>query len=365
MSAIRDDEAVDGIVAATARYEAWLGARLDLVKADLRLKHGHMAQDRFAFFRATFYRWMQHWPRLCPDLGAGPKVLSIGDLHIENFGTWRDVEGRLIWGVNDHDEAFPLPYTQDLVRLAASAALAARTGQLAISPEAACEAILKGYRKGLRAGGRPFVLGEDFEWLRLIAIADLRDPARFASKIEALKAPRYKVPKAVAHLLDRRMPQEGLDLILRHRIAGLGSLGRRRVVALAEWRGGLVVREAKPVIASACVWAQGGEDERIYFEAAVNRADRCPDPWLTVDKGWAIRRLAADSSSIEMARLPKGQERRLLAAMGRETANVHLASAPKGLRADLKARPAGWLPDAAHRMLGAIEADWDAWRDRG
>ena len=49
-----------------------------------------------------------------------PKVLAVGDLHIENFGTWRDSEGRLVWGVNDFDETWRLPYTQDLVRLTTS-----------------------------------------------------------------------------------------------------------------------------------------------------------------------------------------------------------------------------------------------------
>jgi len=29
-------------------------------------------------------------------------------------------EGRLSWGVDDFDESYPLPYTNDLVRLAAS-----------------------------------------------------------------------------------------------------------------------------------------------------------------------------------------------------------------------------------------------------
>ncbi len=48
----------------------------------------------------------------------------MGDLHIENFGTWRDLEGRLIWGINDVDEAYPVRYPNDLVRLAASAFLA-------------------------------------------------------------------------------------------------------------------------------------------------------------------------------------------------------------------------------------------------
>jgi uncharacterized protein (DUF2252 family) len=61
------------------------------------------------FLRGTFYRWTQLFPEVCPDLGKAPPVLSVGDLHIASFGTWRDGFGRLIWGVDDFDEAYPLP----------------------------------------------------------------------------------------------------------------------------------------------------------------------------------------------------------------------------------------------------------------
>src|SRR5271169_5343237 len=104
------------IAKATVRYEDWLGTYTPLIKRDIQLKHQRMAEAAFSFFRATFYHWMQVWPRICPSLDKAPKVLAVGDLHVENFGTWRDVEGRLIWGVNDFDEAAELPYTVDLVR---------------------------------------------------------------------------------------------------------------------------------------------------------------------------------------------------------------------------------------------------------
>jgi uncharacterized protein (DUF2252 family) len=92
------------IIKATKAHEAWLGERISLIEADLRLKHQRMAQSPFPFLRATFYRWVQLWPRVCPELATAPAVLGIGDLHVENFGTWRDGEGRLIWGVNDFEE---------------------------------------------------------------------------------------------------------------------------------------------------------------------------------------------------------------------------------------------------------------------
>jgi uncharacterized protein (DUF2252 family) len=74
-------------------------------------------------------------------------------LHIENFGTWRDHEGRLVWGINDFDEAFPLPYTQDLVRLATSAMLGISSDLLRIKPKEASAAILSGYAEGIKTAG--------------------------------------------------------------------------------------------------------------------------------------------------------------------------------------------------------------------
>ena len=93
----------------TQKYEGWLGDHIPLIKQDLDAKHQAMHAAVFPFLRATFYRWMQLWPETCPELDAAPEVLSVGDLHVENLGTWRDAEGRLGWGINDFDEAAVLP----------------------------------------------------------------------------------------------------------------------------------------------------------------------------------------------------------------------------------------------------------------
>src|ERR1035441_5256596 len=115
------------IVEATRRFEAWLRRRTAVVEEDLDYKHEQMGADPFLFFRATYYRWAQLWPEHCPKLARAPDGFSGGDLHIENFGSWSDAEGRLVWGVNDFDEAHPTAFTNDLVRLAVSALLAAQS----------------------------------------------------------------------------------------------------------------------------------------------------------------------------------------------------------------------------------------------
>src|SRR5438876_940812 len=169
---------------ATKTYEDWLSRRMPLIEADLRLKHQRMAERPFPFLRATFYRWTQLWRQCCPALATAPTVLGVGDLHVENFGTWRDGEGRLVWGVNDFDEACWLPYTNDLVRLAVSAQLAIREKHLHCDPQEADNALLGGYQTAIAKGGAAFVLAEQHRWLRDLAVNDLRDPAAYWQKLD-------------------------------------------------------------------------------------------------------------------------------------------------------------------------------------
>jgi hypothetical protein len=355
-----------GIVKATREYEAWLGGHIRLLPADLRRKHEAMAEDVFPFLRATFYRWMQLWPKVCPAEAQAPQVLAVGDLHVENFGTWRDVEGRLVWGINDFDEVYELPYTVDLVRLAASAHIAVKEARLEIAAKDACVAILDGYKKSLETRGAAFVLAEDHEWLRHMVTGVLRDPVQYWEKLDGLQNVRGRVPKSARRAIERMMPEPELDYRIVHRIAGLGSLGRERYVGIANCRGGRVAREAKALAPSACVFtACGNVSERIRYQQALDRAVRDIDPFVRLRGSWLVRRLAPDCSRVELASMPaERDESKLLRAMGFETANVHLGTprAAKAILRDLAKRPADWLHEAASAMVKATTADFREWR---
>jgi len=353
---------------ATKDYEKWLGRQIPLVPADLRLKHSFMKRNSFAFLRATFYRWMQVWVEVCADLATAPVLRAIGDLHVENFGTWRDSEGRLIWGINDFDEAYPLPYTNDLVRLAASAKLAVTAEHLLTKPRNAYDAILTGYMEGLKSGGRPFVLSEQHPWLRDIATNSLRDPVRFWRKMQTLPVVQGSVPQAVRAALDLMMPETGVSYRLRRRVSGLGSLGHPRFVALTDWRGGMIAREAKALVPSACSWTGSGQgSNEILYSTMLERAVRCRDPFVRMEGIWLLRRLSPYCSRIELTALPrKRDEDKLLYAMGWETANVHLGDpkAIKDIQRDLAKRKGKWLMKAAKAMTRATITDWQDWSKR-
>ncbi len=351
---------------ATEAYEAWLSRQTRLVRKDLRQKHSEMAGRAFPFLRATFYRWGQLWPDTCPELARTPSVLAIGDLHLENFGTWRDSEGRLIWGVNDFDEACPMAYTNDLVRLAASARLAIMEKHLSCDPEEACDAVLEGYANGVHSGGRPFVLAEHNRWLGTLARSKLRDPVRYWKKLDKIEKLPTPLPLPARQALFEDLPATGLECRIGHRLAGLGSLGRQRFTLLCDWCGGKISRETKPLVASAWLWARGElRSSKLWYADITNQAVRVPDPFLKLRGNWVVRRLAPDCSRIELADLPKEREElRLLSAMGQETANVHLGSSKTIplVRRDLSGRKKGWLRKASARMADATLRDWKEWR---
>jgi hypothetical protein len=349
---------------ATRQYETWLASHVHMVKRDLDAKHDLMAQDAFSFLRATFYRWMQIVPALCPKAACAPTVLAVGDLHVENYGTWRDAEGRLVWGINDFDEAFPLPYTLDLLRLATSAWLAIEARHLSLVPAHACAAVLAGYTRGMEEGVEPFVLAEKNRLLREAVTSRLRDPTLFWERVAALPTVKH-VPAKVLRMLKQALPERGLSFRVAHRRAGLGSLGRERFTAIADWRGSKIAREAKALLPSACTWAAGLADKEIYYSRMLPHGVRTLDPFLTVKDGWVLRRLSPYCSRIELAQLPRGHdEEKLLRAMGRELANVHCSTrrVVAAVRRDLTQRKSKWLRQATEVMAEATLRDWKEWR---
>jgi len=99
-----------------------------LMEADpaaFRTKYRKMAADPHAFYRGTaclFYADVTG--REDPYVDERSASIWIhGDLHVENFGTYLDSDGVLVFDINDFDEAYVGHYTWDLMRFAASLAL--------------------------------------------------------------------------------------------------------------------------------------------------------------------------------------------------------------------------------------------------
>lgn len=213
------------------------------------------------------------------------------------------------------------------------------------------------------------MLDEDHTWLRQIAESELRDPAQFWAKMDALAPSRGPVPISAMDAIEHLMPAPNLKYRLFHRVAGLGSLGHARFVALADWHGGRIAREAKAVVSSACDWAKGHDGAaEILYQTIIARAVRCPDPFVQLRGRWIVRRLSPHCSRIELATLKaQGEEARLMRAMGWETANIHLGTrgARKAILRHLQRQKGRWLHEAAEAMAASVRKDWTAWKKNG
>ena len=139
-----------------------------LMRADpaaFRAKYRKMARDPHAFYRGTaclFYNdvtaeaddWSRH---------GAERIWIHGDLHVENFGTYLNSDGRLVFDVNDFDEAYLGRFTWDLQRFAASLALVAWQKAL---PEDAIRKLVGRYARSYLAQVNHYVASDsddDFE----------------------------------------------------------------------------------------------------------------------------------------------------------------------------------------------------------
>lgn len=359
----------------TAAFEAWLRDQLsDRGKCDdgaLVGKHADMKKEgAHAFLRGTFYRWAELWKNVTD---GGSTVAAVGDTHVENFGTWRDEEGRLVWGVNDFDEACELPWTSDLVRLGVSAMLA--LGQLEnfkLSAEDACDAIVDGYAEALTSrNASPLVLAEKHDVLRDFALKLIlsKPPEKFWKKREEKLKPAQNMPEDARTALQATLVEGAAKAeFLQPKPGdppGMGSRGKRRFYALAIWKGAKILREAKPVVPSAMAWARAGDAGPGLAEMLISPR-RCPDPFQEIRGKWVVRRLAADSSKIELEDLAgagadEDMERKVFESMGAEIGNLHLGSISVAkLRGELEARGSNgaWLRQAAKDWRKRVKEDF-------
>ena len=279
-------------------YEAWLATQCDVVKKDIAYKHQPDEEERLHLpARDLFPLGQDRSRRLCPDLMDAPQVLGVGDLHLENFGTWRDADGRLVWGVNDFDEAAVMPYPLDLVRLAASIRLAPK---LDVSNPAAAEALLR----GLPRRPRPAAAGAAVR-RRDLAAPLRRTRRRQAGEIlegsrRAIRKPsrRRRLPRA----LIASLPKDVESVRFCSRVGG-----RRQSRTAALCRGRLLARRpcaARSQGAGAVGLDLGPTDldksRASHFLDMANGRYRAPDPFLDVHSKFIFRRLAADSRKIEL-----------------------------------------------------------------
>jgi uncharacterized protein (DUF2252 family) len=346
--------------------------------AAFRVKYRKMAMDPFAFYRGAaclFYADVigrdDEW---VDDRSGG--IWIHGDLHAENFGTYLDSDGRLVFDVNDFDEAYIGHFTWDLQRFAASLAL---MGWRKALPEPDVRALVGRYLRGYLGQVNHYLSSEDdddfslnldntqgpvhrlLQQARLRARVDLLDKVtstetgvrlfREAGTIRRLgKAERRKVERAFGNYLetipeskkfDRKLFYEIRDLVGKTGF-GIGSAGLPAYQVLVEGYNQSLDNDVVLGMKQANVPAVSRFVDRSkvesYFENEAHRTvvsqralQAHTDPllgWTTIDgTGYVIAEVSPYEIDLDWGLLNEPDEMAsVVEQLGRATAKVHCAS---------------------------------------
>jgi uncharacterized protein (DUF2252 family) len=232
-----------------------------------------MAQSPFIFLRGACHLFYAALPDSAL-FRAAPTAWCCGDLHFENFGSYKGDNRLVYFDINDYDEAALAPLTWDMVRLLTSIQCGADA--LNATPDealAASRSCVDAYRAALIAGKPFWVERETSGGLVNTLLTELqtrergafldkrtvRKGRRRSLKVDGVKAlPASDAQKqAVTAFMDRfaaAQSNPGFFAVLDigRRIAGTGSLGVQRFVVLVEGKGSpdgnylLDIKEAMP-----------------------------------------------------------------------------------------------------------------------
>ena len=85
----------------------------------VKLKYKAMALNAFSFYRGTCHLFYENLAAAAP-LPPSPHVWVCGDLHLENFGSFKGDNHQEYFDLNDFDEATLAPAAWEIVRMATS-----------------------------------------------------------------------------------------------------------------------------------------------------------------------------------------------------------------------------------------------------
>lgn len=165
------------------------------------LRHARMAESEFAFFRGSAGLMAFD---LAHQAQTDTHLVICGDAHLNNFGLYASPERRLVFDLNDFDEAAPGPWEWDVKRLLTSAILAAK--EIDATRDQIEEIVLAGaraYCESLQQLLEMSALDRHYVSIDEDAIANrVRDEALKEFGRVTTKARKRDADRTVAHLME-------------------------------------------------------------------------------------------------------------------------------------------------------------------
>jgi len=219
----------------------------------LYLKYRAMQQDTFAFLRGAAHVFYQDWPQES-ELNQAPLGWVSGDLHFENFGSYKGDNRLSYFDINDFDEAALAPCTWDLARFLCSLLVGSQT--LGVEQAQAlklCEVFIDAYSQELAECKPRWVERSTAKGMIRDLLKNLKTRSRAhllqertvkyheqrVLKVDGIKAlaadaeSKQRVTALIDLYAARQSNPEFFQVLdVARRIAGTGSLGLERYVIL-------------------------------------------------------------------------------------------------------------------------------------
>ncbi len=333
----------------------------------LALKYKLMADNEFTFYRATCHLFYEDLANRAA-LNQGPLVWVCGDLHIENFGSYRASNGLVYFDINDFDEAVLAPAPWELVRFLCSIGMASDLWKYSSEEaEALMLLVLKAYTKEL-AGGKAYAIERETSPPLIQEFFEMAEGQKEKELIKSRinrKKEKLKIIKNKTLPVDKELYQlvklSVNDFLKEHfgflkvkdvafRIAGTGSLGVKRYVLLVQdsrydkWHL-LDVKQALPSSLAPHVksiqptWSS--EAERIVTVQGLMQyaLPRFIGTLSMGNENYVLKQLQPTSQKIDYALCHKKMKNveTVMATMARALASAQLRSAARKGSADVEA----------------------------
>jgi len=400
-----------------ARYHILMPSRIDPLRAIaafnrgrnpelLALKYRKMAATPFGYFRGTNHLFHADWPGHA-WLERMPAVWLNGDLHIENFGTYRGDNRLVYFDVGDFDDGALGPLGRDLIRFMVGVHMAGhemgfgarRAGELnRIFLAAYRAALIDGKARWIERRTVGGVIGE------LLVKLERRTQADLLAKRTVLRKGKRRLRTDTGKALDlspderarviafmkrfangRMHPGFFKVLDVAQRIAGVGALGLKRYVVLVQGDGGrdgAALIDLKSQIGSSLIPRLKQRQPRFGSEAArvvaiENRMQAVGPAFLTpvriAGRSFTLRELqpSADKLDLSTTHPDRAAFDAVISAMGELTAWAQLRCAGRDGATDIdglmtfarnveRSRP---LIPLAEDWAAVIFEDWRSFRE--
>ncbi len=370
----------------------------------LAMKYQAMRTDPFVFLRGTCHLFHARLP-VTSELRKAPAVWTCGDLHLENFGSYKGDSRQVQFDINDFDESLLAPATWDLVRLLTSVVVGRQSRSLgrrvASSSRQLCEVLLQAYVQALVDGKARWV---DRDTARP-PVSDLLQAVRGRSRPEfldsrtalkgrqrrirvdghkALKAGEDEQEQVRAFMTgfarEQSRPRFFDVLDVARRIAGTGSLGVERYIVLVRGKGspdGNYLLDLKKALPSSLqghvpTVQPAWPDEAHRIVAIQQRMQAASMAFLHAvrleDTPFVLRALLPSEDRVTLSQVgrPVARLQQLLVVMGQCLAWAQLRSSGRGGAATAdeliafgqQAKWQGRLIDLAHACAEEVQTDW-------